>query len=326
MSVARRRLLWALAISLALHFLLLIGARIRLPQPAPEKPLTVKLVALPQAVPPKKIAPPKPHPKPVHTPAPKAETAPPPTAEPLPAPTPIETARVEQPAPPAAQPPAPPPKPLTPLPKRIEIAYTLYKGEQKLNVGRLTTTWQINGTQYTLTSIAEATGLFSLFVRGALIQVSRGELASEGLKPGEFWIQRGQSGNRTDSASFDWAGQLLRYGPANEQRTQPLASGTQDVLSVLFQLALTAPHSGTLDLAVTNGRKFDHYRYRVEGEEMLETPLGTVKAEHLAKADPDGDRLDVWLAADYHYLPVRLKITDKKGDTAEQIVQSISGE
>jgi hypothetical protein len=215
---------------------------------------------------------------------------------------------------------------LTPLPKRIQIVYALYKGEQKLNVGRMTHTWQIDGTQYTLTSIAEATGLFSLFVRGTLIQVSRGELAAEGLKPSEFWIQRGQSGNRTESASFDWAGQLLRYGRPNEQRTQALGAGTQDVLSVLYQLALTAPHSGTLNLAVTNGRKFDNYRYRVEGEETLETPLGTVKAEHLAKADPDGDRLDVWLAVDYHYLPVRLKITDKKGDAAEQIAESIRSE
>lgn len=314
MSDTGRRLLWALGISVALHLALLLGTHLELPRPQAERPLTVRLESLPRLAP--KPAPPKPAPAkplPIETPPAAESHTPPepsaPTAEPTPA---------------AGEPPS---KPLTPLPKRIAIAYTLYKGEQKLSVGRMNHIWQIDGAHYTLTSIAEATGLFSLFVRGTLIQVSRGELTPEGLKPSEFWIQRGQSGNRTESASFDWASQILRFGRANEQRTQALGPGTQDVLSVLYQLALTAPHSGTIELAVTNGRKFERYVYRVVGEEMLETPLGTLKTQHLTKAsDGGGDGLDLWLAADYHYLPVRVRITDKQGDTAEQVATAIGGE
>lgn len=327
MSPAGRRLGWALGISVALH-LLLLDAHIRLPQPEPESPLTVKLEALPRTPPPQPSLP-----KPRATPRPKPK---PPTSmpglravEPPPAPVPPEPVASEPLPPPLSEPPALPavPRPLTPLPKRIRIAYVLYKGDQKLNVGQMTHTWQIDGTQYTLTSIARATGLFSLFVRGTLIQVSRGELAAEGLKPSEFWIQRGQSDNRTESASFDWANQLLRYGRSDDQHTTPLAAGTQDVLSVLYQLALTAPHAGTIDLAVTNGRKFDHYLYQVAGEEMLDTPLGMLKTEHLSKVHgPGEDGLDVWLAPEYQYLPVRLRIVDKNGDSAEQVVTSISAE
>lgn len=325
MTETRRRLLWALGISLALHLALLLGTRIELPGPPAENPLTVKLESLPQLAP--KSAPAKP--RPVKTPPAAPPGAPPPEEAQTPA-APSEAAT--EPAPMVSDasneaPPNPSPGPLTLLPQRIAIAYTLYKGEQKLNVGRMSHTWQMEGAHYTLTSIAEATGLFSLFVRGTLIQVSRGELTPEGLKPSEFWIQRGQSGNRTESASFDWTSQILRFGRANEQKTQALNPGTQDVLSVLYQLALTAPHAGTLDLAVTNGRKFDRYVYRVVGEEMLETPLGTLKTQHLTKAsDGGGDGLDVWLAADYHYLPVRVRITDKQGDTAEQLATAIGGE
>lgn len=326
MNEVRRRLLWALVVSAALHLALLFGAQIELPQPAPEHLLTVTLEPLPRPEPikpaPARPRPAKPRPAKALPPPPEPslpipEPAPPATeAEPIAAPTEPELTVAE-----------PPARPLTPLPKRIVIAYTIYKGEQKFNVGRMTHTWQFESNQYTLTSIAEASGLVSLFVRGALVQVSRGELTADGLKPSEFWIQRGQSGNRTESASFDWAGQLLRFGRANEQKTKALGPGTQDVLSVLYQLALTAPHSGTLELPVTNGRKFDRYVYRVVGEEMLETPLGILKTQHLSKvADAGEGGLDIWLAADYHYLPVRLHLTDKKGDTAEQIATSIGGE
>lgn len=333
MAPAGRRLAWALGISAALH-LLLLGGRIELPSPAPEKPLTVRLEALPRVA-----APPPPRPKPRPTPRPKpAPPANPRVAEPPPPPVAPQAAASEptpSPPPPTPQPGAEPsapaaaaaPRPLTPLPKRIRIVYVLYKGDQKLNVGEMTHTWQVEGTQYTLTSIARATGLFSLFVRGTLIQVSRGDLTPEGLQPSEFWIQRGQSGNRTESASFDWGTGLLRYGRTDDPHTTNLAAGTQDVLSVLYQLALTAPHSGTIDLAVTNGRKFDHYLYQVLGAEMLDTPLGTLKTEHLSKVHGAGeDALDVWLAPDYQYLPVRLRIVDKNGDAAEQVATSISVE
>ena len=326
MNHTRRRLLWALGISVVLHLVLVFGTHIQLPQSEPEKQLTVTLESLPSLAPSKPVPPKPARARPRSTSTPPAVTpSTPPVEEAKISPSPSESSPpVVDPAPVASEAPS---KPLTRLPTRIAIVYTIYKGEQKLSVGRMSHTWQMDGNQYTLTSIAEATGLFSLFVRGTLIQVSRGELTQEGLKPSEFWIQRGQSGDRTESASFDWASRQLRFGRANDQKTQPLSPGTQDVLSVLYQLALTAPHAGTLDLAVTNGRKFDHYVYRVVGEEMLETPMGTLKTQHLAKAsDGSGDGLDVWLATDYHYLPVRLHITDKKGDTAEQVATSIGGE
>ena len=326
MDTVRRRLLWALGVSILLHFLLLFGAEINLPLPAEERPLTVKLEPLPRPAPPRVVkAKPKsasPQPArsgPIQEPLLPAEPEPP-QASPAP-----ETAA----ATPVLEPPAsePAPRSLTPLPRRITIAYAIHKGDQKFNVARMTHTWHREGTQYMLSSIAEATGLVSLFVQGTLIQVSRGEMTDDGLKPDEFWIQRGQSGNRTESASFDWSGMLLHFGKANDRKTQALTSGSQDVLSVLYQLALTAPHTGTIEISLANGRKYDRYAYRVVGEEMLDTPLGVLKTEHLARiSNADEDKLDLWLAADYHYLPVRLYLVDRKGGVAEQLVTAIGSE
>jgi len=210
------------------------------------------------------------------------------------------------------------------LPGRIVIDFTLIRGEQGLVVGRMRHEWQVTDDQYTLTSTAEATGVFSLFMPGVLLQVSRGLITPEGLKPLSFWIQRGQRQDRTESASFDWGADSLRFGRSGEEKTVPLPAGSQDVLSVFYQLALTAPHNGVLELPVTNGRKFDRYRYRVVGEETLDTPLGPLVTERLERIQAPGeDALTLWLARDYHWLPVRLRFVDRRGEVAEQVVNTL---
>lgn len=330
MEPTRRRWLWALVLSLVLHLALLFTPAPPRPQvEAPRPPLMARLEP-----PPPRAKPRMERPRPRSTPAvPSPSRAQPEPGAPLletpsegseEGPARLPTTPVEV-APAPAQ--AGTERPLQPLPGRIEIRYQLIKGDQGLVVGRMIHRWESGAGRYAVTSLATATGPFALLVRGTLIQVSQGLLTPEGLKPQSFWIQRGQSGDRTESAAFDWATGTLRFGRAGEEKVIPLAPGTQDVLSVLYQLALTAPHEGVLELPVTNGRKFDHYRYRVVGEESLETPLGSLMTEHLEKVrEPGEDGLEVWLARDYRYLPVKLRLVDRKGDTAEQIAVEIRAE
>ena len=89
------------------------------------------------------------------------------------------------------------------FPSQFELVYTVYRGDQGMSVGKTTHKWRVANNQYLLTSSTEATGLFSLFFGGRYIITSRGELDSNGLKPISFWIQRGQSGERTEFAEFD---------------------------------------------------------------------------------------------------------------------------
>ena len=116
----------------------------------------------------------------------------------------------------------------------------------------------------------------------------------------------------------------MQYGKSNERRNVALNEGTQDQLSVFYQLALTAPHSGRFKLALTTGRKFNQYDYQVIGEETIDTPLGPLKTQHLARvAQEAGGNADIWLAVDHHYLPVRFKLASQKGEILDHVIAEL---
>lgn len=325
----RQPLLWALALSLLLHLGLLFGPVIEFPAWQDATPLTVEL----QAPPPKPVAPvmPKPARRVAQTTPPKPSPAPAPAAPATPAPSDIPAAPPAAPSatPPAATPPAPaaPPQPELPaFPAQLTLRYTVYAGDGGFQAGRTEHTWQVSNYQYLISSVTEATGLAALFLRGEYRQTSRGELTESGLKPTEFVAQRGQKDQRSESAQFDWKGNRLHYGKSGEERSIDLAPGAQDQLSVFYQLALTAPHIERVSLLLTNGRKVYLYDYKVLGDEVIDTPLGKLKTQHLARVVPDPEQggADVWLAYDHHFLPVRFRLKPG-GRILDHVIESIDG-
>lgn len=212
-----------------------------------------------------------------------------------------------------------------PLPELAEIRYTLYKGRDGFQVGKVQQTWKRDGTSYTIDQVAEASGIASLFVSGRHVQISQGEITPEGLKPSSYWVQRGQRADKTDTARFDWENMRLTLGTAGDTRSVILPDGTQDLLSFLYQLALSPPQQGeSTRLHITTGRKLDSYGYQSLGEETLDTGLGPIKALHVGQTRREGEEnTEIWLATEYHYLPVKIRFTDKQGGVMEQTATAI---
>jgi len=322
-------LLYALLLSLLIHFIILFGTTIELPDWAPPPRLTVEL----QAPPPKPAAPiatpkpPRPQPrKPAPPPALPVIATPEPTPEPVAA-TPPPTPPVSAPEP-EPTPPPPPPNIAAQraFPALIEVVYAVHRGDQGMRLGRTTHKWRIAKNQYLLTSTTEATGLISLFYSGRYIMTSQGELSADGLRPVSFWIQRGQSNDRTESAEFNWEEKTLDYGKGMERHNASLNPGTQDQLSVFYQLALTAPHSSGLRFALTTGRKLNQYTYQAAGEETLDTALGKLKTQRLSRVTgkvDSSESSDIWLAPDYHYLPVRFRLGTRDGEVLDHWIAEL---
>jgi len=321
MAFPDKRLIWALGLSLALHVGLLFTPQPPQPEDHAPQVLEARLerTAPPPTALPKAKPRPKPRPKPEARPAPQPEVpqqVPVIQDEPLLEPVQSAPPAEAQPEPVAA--PAP-----TTLPARAELRYFLFKGDQGLNVGKVLQTWQRVGDAYTLTSTAEATGLFSLFVSGKHEQVSQGKITADGLQPESFSMQRG-SVEKRDAARFDWEENTLRIDSEGRQSTAKLVPGALDLLSFTYQFAFALPESGDIRIDLTNGRKLDSYRYRIVAEEALETPLGVLKTVHLSKLrNPGEEGTEIWLGMDYHYLPVKIRQTDKKGESAEQVITEI---
>lgn len=289
------------------------------PKPAPP----------PKRPPPAPVAPKRPLPEPpaepeAPSPGPSAKLAPAQAEPPKPAPPVPEPPKPAPAMPESAPTRAAVPDPGANLPLEAEIQYILYKGTQGLRVGRTVHFWRVRDGRYHVTSVTEASGIFSLFKPGKLVQTSQGKITANGLVPDAFWIQRGQTAATTDSARFNWDNHTLTLGSYENGHTVPLPSGTQDLVSFVYQMGFAGPPKGTLHLRVTDGRKLDEYDYRVLGVETLDTTMGPIKALHLAKVHKPGERgADIWLGVDYHYLPVKVKLTDKAGDSAEQVISSI---
>lgn len=326
----------ALAGSLLLHGGLLGGLQWKLPQwqaalePPPIEarlmpPSPVAAARPPAAKPP--AAPPRPRPVPPAAPPPEV-LSPEPAAEAeeaLAIAEPVEEMLQAEPVPeavvePAAEAALPP---LNQLPSRLDLRFHLRYGPAR---GEQTLIWIDEGDRYTITSVAAATGLTSVFYSGRFAQTSRGRITERGLVPEEFWDQRG---DKRSSARFDAASGNLTLSPAKgATRHFPYSGDVQDALSLFFQMALTAPPSdGQLAYAVFNGKKLRHYTYDVRGEEILETTLGPLRTLHLARRTGDEGRFEIWLAIDRNYLPVRVLRVEESGAEGEMSIRAIdSGE
>lgn len=342
-SLPARPIVLALALSIAAHLWLLFTPRIHFSfnTPADAPVIEARLVTTPPptvATVPKARPKPPPKPQPRKVPqqqiaAPSATTAvpqppPEPPAQPVanetPEPVPSEPANTAEEAAAAPAEPTPPAPPQGHLPVQAQIEFDLFKGEHGLKVGKVVHNWQVVDHRYVISSVVEATGLFSLIKPGKLVQTSQGNLTGRGLEPDYFWIERGQSADTTESAQFDRRNNTLTYGSGDERRTVPLPDQAQDLLSFVYQLAFIAPQTGAIQLFISNGRKLDSYDYGVVGEEVLDTPMGKLKTLHLIKIHAAGeDSVDIWLGAEYRYLPVKVRLTDEDGDSVEQVASKI---
>ena len=155
-----------------------------------------------------------------------------------------------------------------------------------------------------------------MFKPARVVQTSRGALDALGLHPAEF---RHERVNGVDAASFDWAGRQLAYAG----RQEALPEGTQDMLSLYYQAALSATSAGVVEMPVATGRKLERYRFEPRGEETL-TLAGREWRTWRIAAKSGSDVIELWIALDLRALPLKIRFTDRKGEIFDQVAESIA--
>lgn len=344
-----RRTFWiALAVSLVVHAVMLAGlpgwrssaptpsttldADLRPPPPpapasAATVPPPVRPVSKPPSAPRAVVATPAPRTVPTPAPAGVVDQAPPPEPAPVAeAPQPIDT-----PEPPAADPvaqtpiPRPAPEPIDVAPSAGTISYDLFYGGGG-SIGRSVQTWHIDRSSYRLTSLSEPIGLVALFLPYEYAYTSEGRVGPAGLQPERFTARSGRGGSRQSAATFDWEQRRLSLGPLGAQRTQDLAAGTQDLLSFVYQIALSpdlAP--GRREMVITSGTKVDTYVLEIGQEEAIDLPVGPTRAIPIRRITAAGEEgMQLWLTATPPRLPVRIVFYDRSGKkTIEQLAARI---
>lgn len=229
-------------------------------------------------------------------------------------------------APPVAQQ-ATPALPVNPLPRKGQIEYSVrYGSDDGLPVGKIVQSWEMKNGKYLLASDGETIGLLDFFRPQQLRYISQGKITSSGLRPDAFFITRTRKGKtETARAEFDWENRKILYGYARDKKIATLEDGAQDLISLAYHFSLSPPAPGRLRIPVTSGRDLDLREIEVLPEEVIETPMGQMRALRLRQiARPGKEHFELWLAIQYHYLPVRLRYFDRNGNyTGEQVALEI---
>ncbi len=161
------------------------------------------------------------------------------------------------------------------------------------------------------------TGLVALFRAVSIVQTSEGELNTAGLEPREFRVER--NGRPAERARFDWGARkvVLQTGGGGG-REVALASGSQDVLSQIYQIGL-AGAAARVEMMIATGKNYGRYAYEAVGDETLATRFGELRTWHVkTPALPGEQAMELWLASDYRNLPVRIRFLDRKGEVFDQ--------
>ena len=315
LPVAPWRLLLALLLSLLLHAWMIGGLDgwLLSDEPAPPDPLRIELTPV--------------HPVP-RPPLPKKSIPPAPAAAPR-VPAEVVTAPATPPPAQAAVSPATPsaaveaPAEVTPkaaeeapkLPVAVTIEFQVVRNGSV--AGTEHHSYQARGDGgYTLTSLAEARGLLALALSD-LRQKSEGRITSHGLRPDSYLYQYGTKASRAQKASFDWQGHVLGLDVGSNHQSVELPEDTQDLMSFMYQFMFVPPLQ-QMQLTVTNGKMLRVYNYAFEGEETLTSKMGPLRTLRIGKSDGD-EKTEIWLAADQHYLPVKISKTEKDGTVMERI-------
>jgi hypothetical protein len=210
---------------------------------------------------------------------------------------------------------------LNQLPVQIDMMFDVLRNGK---IGEAEVHFKRNAEgKYQLTSERRATGIAAAFVKAKDIENSEGLIKSNGLNPITFTHQFGKDGKKLHHADFDWNTAKLKLQANDGSSEVDLPNGTQDMLSFMYQFMFVPPLT-EMQITITNGRKLNQYTYRFEGEEEIDTGLGKVKALHIAKNSNEGEaKLDLWLAIDYHYLPIKIRKIDNDDKVYEQIISTL---
>lgn len=209
-------------------------------------------------------------------------------------------------------------------PRAVKATYQGYMNG--IPIGIITEQFQIDGQSYRIESDTKATGIASLFQRQPLKFSSVGSVTREGLRPNLFEARRNPDETPPPvSATFDWSSGQLHLVHDGKNESMPVPPGTQDRLSVMYQLMFwPLGRMNELQFSLTNGRKLDQYRYRINPDVEISTPLGRVKTLHLVKEhQPGGSGTELWLSTQHKFFPVKVVYVERDGVRFEQLIQSL---
>jgi hypothetical protein len=212
----------------------------------------------------------------------------------------------------------------TDLPPSVELSYTIKARQRGIPVdGSATVRWIASGRSFSVITETRAKVLGKI-----LDSRTEGLIDDFGLAPLQFNEKR--FSKKPTATSFDRAQGTIHFSASNE--TYPITGGEQDRNSIIWQLIAVARaaqgqfKAGTdWTFFVAGQRDAEDWTFKVIKPERLRTPLGDLNTLHVIRLPPEGkgQQLDIWLAPQRDWYPVRLRFADDNGDFVDQRLERI---
>ncbi|MBL8251149.1 MAG: DUF3108 domain-containing protein [Candidatus Competibacter sp.] len=162
---------------------------------------------------------------------------------------------------------------------------------------------------YQMSTQVRPNGLAAMLVSGQIDERASGEIRDGAIRPLRYERRvETPKKKQTVQLRFDWAAGQLHASDNERRATLPLSPGVLDPLSLNLQVMWDLQR-GRLppQYVLADETETKDYQIKNEGEETLETSVGTLRAARISQAKPGKTRITTfWFAPDLRYLPVRV--------------------
>ncbi|VXB62833.1 DUF3108 domain-containing protein [Massilia sp. 9I] len=212
------------------------------------------------------------------------------------------------------------------LPPSADLHYELQARQRGFGLkGEAIVTWRAGDGKYSVNADSKVA------VLGTITEDrSSGAVDAYGLAPAEFVEKRIRKDPTT--ATFDREAKALRF--SESKQVYPLKGGEQDRASITWQLAAVARGAGEKfkpgsewPFFVAGRRDAETWVFKVVKREKVRTGLGEVDAILVSRqplADKKDQTLDVWLAPQHEWYPVKLRYADGEKEQIEQTLNTVT--
>ncbi|MCC2957737.1 DUF3108 domain-containing protein [Massilia sp. IC2-477] len=212
------------------------------------------------------------------------------------------------------------------LPPSADLNYELQARQRGFGLkGEAIVSWRAGDGKYSVSAVSKVPVLGTI-----TDDRSHGTVDAYGLAPAEFVEKRMRKDPTT--ASFDRDAKALSF--SESKQVYPLKGGEQDRVSITWQLATVARGAGDRFKAgsewpffVAGRRDAETWVFKVVKREKVRTGLGEVDAVLVARqplSDKKDQTLEVWLAPQHEWYPVKLRYTDGDKEQIEQTLNTVT--
>lgn len=212
------------------------------------------------------------------------------------------------------------------LPPSADLHYELQARQRGFGLkGEAIVTWRAGDGKYSVSAESKVPLLGTI-----TDDRSSGAIDAWGLAPAEFVEKRMRKDPTT--TTFDREAKALRF--SESKQVYPLKGAEQDRVSITWQLAAVARAAGDRFKAgsewpffVAGRRDAEHWVFKVVRREKVRTGLGEVDAVLVSRQplpDKKDQALEIWLAPQHEWYPVKLRYQEGEKEQIEQTLNTVT--